>query len=126
MAKTNEIQLTEMKHRGITLTEKQEIAYRFLCSLPGSCGGTRVHFVWYPHGADWQTESTMDEFTEDADKVQVGDYLIQSWSGSHTSRDTYPVWERISSEKGFTEKTWKKIGDVKVDLDEKTVYLANG
>jgi hypothetical protein len=99
-----------MKHRNIRLTEKQELA--FLLAM--ATHDAPVHFVWYPHNAHWSGTDTMDEFIEDQEKVQIGELLVQSWSGSPTVK-SLPVWERIEDYPDG-KRQWKNAFNIEVDL----------
>lgn len=91
-----------MKHRSITLTETQEKAF----NAATEAHTNKVHFLWYP-----QSDVEMDEFIEDADKVEMGEWLMQSWGGSVTCKHV-PIWERVGrcSPESFQRACWKPVG----------------
>ena len=113
-----------MKHRNVELTETQERALE----LATERHDKRVHFAWYPKNAEWESEFTLDEFMQDADKVKVGEWLLLSWSGvtwvevawvedklTPERSPTYkhlPIWERIghSEDKPLGHVCWKQVG----------------
>ena len=92
-----------MKHRSITLTEKQEKAF----NVATEAHDKKVHWLWYPqdHGVEF------DEFMEDANKVEMGEWLMQSCSGSITCKHI-PIWERIGENQfdGLGQLCWKSVG----------------
>ena len=99
-----------MKHRDIELTETQERALE----LATERHDKRVHFVWHPYGAEWESEFTIDEFIEDANKVKMGEWFLHSWSGSITDK-RLPIWERIGNGRYGEPKPrghvcWKQVG----------------
>ncbi len=91
-----------MKHRSITLTKTQEKAFR----VASEAHAEKVHFLWYP-----QSDAEMDEFVEDADKIEEGEWLMQSCSGSITCK-RLPIWERIglNEDDKLGKSCWKSVG----------------
>ena len=92
-----------MKHRSITLTKTQEKAFR----VATKAHTKKVHWLWYPQDSGVE----LDEFIDDANKVRMGEWLMQSWSGSVTDKHI-PLWERIGrcAPGSFDRLSWKEIG----------------
>ena len=92
-----------MKHRSITLTETQEKAF----NVATEAHTKKVHFLWYPQDSGVE----FDEFVDDADKVEMGEWLMQSWSGAHGCKHI-PIWERIGrcTFNNLGQTCWKSVG----------------
>ena len=92
-----------MKHRSITLTDTQEKAFK----VASEAHNRKVHFLWYPHDSGVE----MDEFMEDAGKIEEGEWLMQSWSGALGGKHI-PIWERIglSEDDKLGKSCWKPVG----------------
>ena len=92
------------KHRNVTLTETQERAF----NAAAEAHDKKVHFAWFPKNAEWENGYTRAEFDEDMGRVAVGEWLLQSWSGSRTDKGL-PIWERIANPH-HEEFQWREVG----------------
>ena len=100
-----------MKHRSITLTETQEKAF----NVATEAHTKKVHFLWYPQDGGVE----FDEFMEDAGKIEIGEWLMQSWGGSVTCNHL-PIWKRIghNTSNNLGQLNWEKVGYYNPDTDK--------